>query len=365
MNILTENDIRIIVTPGSITVNYSGQTHTVLKEDPRYEKVKTALKERRKLDIPAIVMSPVDRINEYGDGKIKAENGVIQVEIDGEMRTVPTRLAGKILEHQAENLPIEGLMAFAANLLQNPSWHANQQLFDFLEVNNHPITDDGRFVAYKKVRPDFKDLHSRTFDNSPGMKVKMHRNDVDEDPNRTCSNGLHVANWDYAKNKYGGQNDTMLEVLVNPKDVVAVPTDYNQSKMRVCEYEVLGVVANPTEDKYRSVKPSSVAAPPEDPSQRDTDDHEEEEEEEHEDTEGQLPLKQFCPSCGVSLKEVEGGDEDHKWNCAEGGIGADAIADYEQLKDDFGETTAVNAIAEKYGMESAERLPDWEDHIRG
>jgi len=28
-------------------------------------------------------------------------------------------------------------------------------------------------------------------------------------------------------------------VKVNPKDVVSVPYDYNYSKMRVCEYEVL------------------------------------------------------------------------------------------------------------------------------
>jgi hypothetical protein len=66
---------------------------------------------------------------------------------------------------------------------------------------------------------------------------------VDEDPNNTCSYGLHVANWDYAYNNYGGKSDIMLEVEVDPADVVAIPVDYNQSKMRVCKYKVINVVS--------------------------------------------------------------------------------------------------------------------------
>jgi len=30
-------------------------------------------------------------------------------------------------------------------------------------------------------------------------------------------------------------------VKVNPKDVVSVPVDYNNTKMRVCRYEVISV----------------------------------------------------------------------------------------------------------------------------
>jgi Ran GTPase-activating protein (RanGAP) involved in mRNA processing and transport len=40
----------------------------------------------------------------------------------------------------------------------------------------------------------------------------------------------------------------MLEVKVNPRDVVAVPVDYNNAKMRVCEYVVLSVVTNENTD---------------------------------------------------------------------------------------------------------------------
>jgi len=37
----------------------------------------------------------------------------------------------------------------------------------------------------------------------------------------------------------------MLEVKIDPADVVAIPTDYNNAKMRICKYEVLGVVTTP------------------------------------------------------------------------------------------------------------------------
>lgn len=35
-----------------------------------------------------------------------------------------------------------------------------------------------------------------------------------------------------------------MEVKVNPADVVAVPTDYNGTKMRTCRFEVVAECAN-------------------------------------------------------------------------------------------------------------------------
>lgn len=363
-------NVAILVTPNSVTVQYLGQTHTIDKSDQRYSQIILAAKEKRKHDIPGIIASPIEQIAAKSDGKIEAENGVLRVEIDGVKRAVPTRLASRILEHQQDDLPTEGLIAFAKNLLLNPSYHSVQQLFDFLEKNKHPITDDGRFIAYKKVGRDYMDLHSHKFDNHPGQTPKMPRNEVNEDPEQTCSNGLHVANWDYAKNCYGGPTDPMLEVLVNPKDVVAVPNDYNQAKMRVCEYHVIGEVDLPTTEKYRTVNPPSprtapVSAPDDaEDENRSTANSDDEAPDSDNLEEGQLPLKQFCASCGINLKEIENGDEDHEWNCAEDGIGADAIADYTKLKEGFGDATAVNAVADKYGQELAERLPDAEDYLR-
>jgi len=124
----------------------------------------------------------------------------------------------------------------------NPSHRSVMQLFAFLDKNRQAITTDGDFIAYKRVRSDFRDIHTGMFDNSPGEIVDMERNMVDDEPTRTCSNGLHVANWDYACNHFGNGEGVMIAVKVNPADVVSVPIDYNQSKMRVCAYKVLEVV---------------------------------------------------------------------------------------------------------------------------
>lgn len=226
-----------LITDQNVVVNYDGQTHTLPRTHRCSEKLILALKEKRYDDIPSLV-SAARRLEKDSNGKFSIRDG--EVLVDGVV--APKALGRKIEDFANEGLPYDALIKFAKNLQKNPSFRATNELFQFLEKNNHPITENGFFIAYKKVRPDFKDIHSGTFDNSPGTTVSMPRNQVNEDPHQTCSYGLHVANWDYAANHFGSSTDTMLEVEVDPSDVVAVPVDYNQSKMRVCKYKVLGVV---------------------------------------------------------------------------------------------------------------------------
>ncbi len=51
---------------------------------------------------------------------------------------------------------------------------------------------------------------------------------------------LHVGSMAYVKD-FGYGNSVILEVLVSPRNVVAVPEDYNNTKMRVCEYFPIGL----------------------------------------------------------------------------------------------------------------------------
>ncbi len=252
MNNETHSELKMnyIITPGSITVNYNGETHTILKSDSGYDDVVLAIKEGRKDDVPGLV-SKAKRIEAFSDGVFQVRDGIVFID----NMEVPGELSNRILQFESEGLPYQPLVAFFKNLNQNPSYRAVQMLFGFLEKNNHPITEDGCFIAYKKVREDFKDCHSNTFDNSPGTTVSMPRNQVNEDPNVTCSSGLHIASWHYATNFYGAGR--MLEVKVNPRDAIAVPIDHDQGKMRVCQYEVLGEVANPVEKSLVSSKGSA------------------------------------------------------------------------------------------------------------
>jgi hypothetical protein len=232
------NRINYIITDNNITVNYQGQTHIIPRTDPLADQLIQAVREDRKDEIPNLV-SLSKRVEDFGQGNFVVQDGVIFIK----GQQAPEVLSRKIIRFTKEGLPHEPLVLFAENLLKNPSYRAVNELFQFLEKNDHPITDNGCFIAYKKVRSDFLDGHTGTMDNSVGNIVEMPRNQVNEDSSQTCSYGLHVANWDYACNVYSaGEGAVMLEVEVNPADVVAVPSDYSQSKMRVCKYLVLGVV---------------------------------------------------------------------------------------------------------------------------
>jgi acyl carrier protein len=71
----------------------------------------------------------------------------------------------------------------------------------------------------------------------------MPREDVEDNPERTCSAGLHVCSMEYLNHAYISDSQyRTIACKVNPVDVVSVPTDYNRSKMRVCRYEVIGDV---------------------------------------------------------------------------------------------------------------------------
>jgi hypothetical protein len=237
------------ITDQNVTVNYKGQTHIVKRSDPLATDLILAIKEQRFEKIPDLV-SVAKAMEKKSKGNVVVRDGELLVK----GVKVPAELAKKIQKFIDEGLPYEPLVKFAENLQGNPSYRSVNELFQFLEKNDHPFTENGNFIAYKKVREDFKDVHTGTFDNSPGAIVEVPRNQVDEDSSRTCSNGLHVANYDYASNFYSGGQ--MLEVEVNPANVVAIPSDYNQAKMRVCSYKVLGVVdAEHTGSSLRVVDP--------------------------------------------------------------------------------------------------------------
>jgi len=123
--------------------------------------------------------------------------------------------------------------------MENPSHRAVQELYSFLEAGSMALTEDGYFLTYKKIRENWTDIHTGTFDNSIGATPNMPRNMVDEDSEKTCSNGLHVCSYDYLSHFGWSDNNRVVLCKVNPRDVVAIPKDYNNTKMRVCEYKVL------------------------------------------------------------------------------------------------------------------------------
>ena len=138
--------------------------------------------------------------------------------------------------------------------MTNPSKRAVDELYGFLEKNSLPITPDGHFLAYKKVRQNYFDCHTGKMDNSVGKIVEMERNEVDDNKDQTCSTGLHFCSQEYLPH-FGGGDSRVVIVKINPRDVVSIPVDYNNAKGRACRYEVIGEVGANPDDKVEFDKP--------------------------------------------------------------------------------------------------------------
>lgn len=178
-------------------------------------------------------------------GRIKIDvddNDVVNVTFDGEV--VHSTLANRMVGMYLEGIDPTPLARFMENLSQNPSKRSVDELFGFLEASDLPITEDGHFLAYKRVRDNYTDIHSGTFDNSIGRVCEMARNRVDDNKERTCSAGLHFCSKEYLPYFGAGPGNRVMIVKINPRDVVSIPVDYNNAKGRACRYEVVGEIEN-------------------------------------------------------------------------------------------------------------------------
>lgn len=166
-------------------------------------------------------------------------------------KVIPHELAKKLIEFKKVGEKFDPLWRFWCKLRENPSENSKQQLYTWMEKNKVVITELGDIVLEKGVHMmqdgSLWDEHTKTFDNSIGMVVEMNRKDVQDDPNQTCSAGLHVAAPAYVRSNYS--QSVVVECLVSPKDVVSVPKDYNATKMRVCRYQVVALAKHSSIEK--------------------------------------------------------------------------------------------------------------------
>ncbi len=218
----------------NIVVVIDNRPYTITSTHIGYEKLKQAIKDSD-WDTVKQVVDPAKEILAYGKGLVAVQGSRVFYK-DREMVGVITQ---RLIDMYQEGFPVEPLILFMENLMQNPSKRAVEELYTFLEKGKLPITPDGHFLAYKKVRADFLDIHSGTMNNAPGQIVEMERNAVDDDQNRTCSTGLHFCSKDYLDH-FGGSDSRTVILKINPADVVSIPADYNATKGRACRYEVIG-----------------------------------------------------------------------------------------------------------------------------
>jgi hypothetical protein len=221
---------------GNLTLVLNNRAYQVLPDHINYKMILEALPTATADELLDIV-DVQKAVATFSDGFIEIKNG--QVAYQGE--AVHGSISKRILEFMSKGLPFQPLVNFLNNLMENPSMQSQKELYDFLEHEHLPITEDGYFLAYKAVRSDFKDKYRGTFDNRVGQVVSMQRAKVDDDRARGCSDGLHAGALNYVAG-YGSleSGDKIVIVKINPRDVVSVPSDCNFEKLRTCQYEVVG-----------------------------------------------------------------------------------------------------------------------------
>jgi hypothetical protein len=229
--------IPYILTDNSLTVVIEGKAHTMANTHPAFLQAQEALKDenwdklKNMFDVSKAVGEFFDK-----DAGIEVKDGAVYC--DGEI--VHNLVVDKILDFMRKNLPYQPLVKFLGKLMENPSHRAVDELYSFLEHKNMPLTPEGNFLAYKGVRSDFTDFYSGNFDNSVGKVMEMKRSGVCDDARHGCSAGFHAGSYEYAKG-YASGGGHLLVVEVDPSDVVSVPYDCSQQKMRTSKYKVVAV----------------------------------------------------------------------------------------------------------------------------
>lgn len=236
-----------------ITVYHNDQVLTFNREDNDkvFLQVRELYKEGDYEAISKLVLTAENINLKYADSDLTiSKEGIVTINGD----VLPSSLSKVIVALYKEDAPIDCFIKFWNKLNQNPSHKAVNRLYDFVDKHNITILPDGNLLLYRVVRRTkqpgvFVDIYTGTIKQAIGETISMARNKVDDDSAVGCSRGLHCASWSYT-NYYGkaySGEDAVVNVSVNPANVVAIPDEMNMSKLRVCEFTILEENTNLTE----------------------------------------------------------------------------------------------------------------------
>lgn len=233
----------------SMTALIDGELYTATEDHPLFARivndVMTGVATASSFDVG----QAVSQYMEVAEGVV-VDNGTLYW--DGQ--EMHGSLATKIVDSIKNGEEPDALMYFLARLNNNPSRNSRDQLFQWLDKSGFELTDYGEVVGYKSlntVGDAYRSVYSGAASvngveqkgcivQRDGDVVTMPRSEVTDNPAESCSYGLHVGTLDYAE---GFTGDAVVKVLVDPADVVSVPNS-DTTKMRVCQYTVVGRVDN-------------------------------------------------------------------------------------------------------------------------
>jgi hypothetical protein len=226
-----------IITSDGISLVLNGKPYSANKTHLNYTIIIDAVRSQNFAVVPNLInVAPV--VHSWVN-KVVGNNVVVDV-VAGSIYYKGTELhntmVDRILIMMREGFSVTPMINLLNNLYENPSNKAVEELYTFLEYGKMPITEDGCFLAYKRVNTDYTSCYDSKTSNKIGEVVSMPRYLVDDRSEQTCSHGLHICSFEYLASYSGAR---VIVVKVNPADVVSIPTDYNNTKARVCQYEVI------------------------------------------------------------------------------------------------------------------------------
>jgi len=241
----------------NIILVIDSKSHTISRDTHiSYGKIVDALK-AQDWDTLRDLVEPKKAIVNFGNGHVSIEGD----KVFWKGAPFHNSLATRMIEMYQEGFPIDPMVRFMENLMANPSKRSVEQMYSFLEKNSLPITEDGHFLAFKRVRTDYLDKHTGTISNKIGEVVTMDRNMVDDNPDSYCSTGLHFCSESYLGH-FGSSSEPVMILKINPADVVSVPKDYNGAKGRCCRYEVVAQVNGDPKEAFSKAVNSDYSKTP-------------------------------------------------------------------------------------------------------
>jgi hypothetical protein len=234
----------------NLTAFVNGQMYSATNSHPNYERIKEMCESGNEdvvslFDLSVTAQRRFDRLSE----RVTIANG--RIYFDGEeVDNALTQQVARFISEGVEDF--KPLVLFFEKVQTNVNPHSREQLYRWLKDRSFSINEEGNIIAYKGVRVTDGEYfsishgtaivdgveHNGAIPNHVGAVVEMPRSSVQHDPSVGCHTGLHAGTWNYASDFARG---AVLTVEINPRDVVSVPTDCFDQKMRVCRYTVVDV----------------------------------------------------------------------------------------------------------------------------
>lgn len=234
--------MQFLQSGNTLLIFLKGSQYSLRTEDARYNKVMERLFAKDEDGIVKIMTEAKISVNDIMEEVKKTFENLEVIVNDSGIQVDGCEMGGflvsRIRDLRQRKLPYDHLINFLKRAFLNPKKFVIEELFDWLDRNNMPITDDGYFLAYKRVKEDYTDCHTGTVDNSVGNHLVFpmeHRTERADRSQECSSGGYHVCAFSYLEGFSGSRT---LVVKVDPQFVYSFP-NWGGAKIQVLEYDVI------------------------------------------------------------------------------------------------------------------------------